>query len=112
MLDIWGAEEKLLQSKQQLFEITNTRPPKVQPAASSIPQNESTEEQSYASVDSYSYCNKDVTSEEKRPQIIVELQVSVYPWLSKHCSFIIFLLTERGGNLCSAVFSPSWNCAN
>lgn len=74
VLDIWGAEEKLLQSKQQLFEITNTRPPKVQPAASSIPQNESTEEQSYASVDSYSYCNKDVTSEEKRPQIIVELQ--------------------------------------
>ena len=83
MLDVWGPEEKLLVGKHQLYELTNTKPPKpVVPAPDGQLQEGGgggagggADEMSLQSLDSYQF--KESSTEEMKPQLIVELQVCV-----------------------------------
>jgi len=79
VLDIWGLEEKIIVGKHQLYEVTNTRPPipkETPPNPEEKTENGGEvvggEEQSLESMDSYQY--KPTSTEDKRPQLIVELQ--------------------------------------
>lgn len=75
---MWGSEEKLLVSKHQLYETTNTKPPKPNVPLPKV-QVEGAggagggDDLSLASMDSYQF--KETSTEERKPQLIVELQV-------------------------------------
>ena len=76
MLDIWGVDEKIIVGKHQLYEVTNTRPPipnDSPPANEEKVEGDGGDDLSLASVDSYQY--KPSSTEEKKPQLILELQV-------------------------------------
>lgn len=96
VLDIWGVEEKIIVGRHQLYEVTNTRPPI--PAETPPNPEEKVEsggevvegeEQSLQSLDSYQY--KPTSTEDKRPQLILELQVRE-EWLY---SFFLLVIRAR-----------------
>lgn len=79
VLDIWGLEEKIIVGRHQIYEVTNTRPP-IPKETPPNPEEKTEgggevgggEDQSLLSVDSYQY--KPTSTEDKRPQLILELQ--------------------------------------